>query len=46
MAELKGIVRNTCRIPGTALDTRPSDVTATPNPEQARVLALISAITT
>lgn len=45
MAELNGIVRNTCRIPGAALDMLPFDITTTPNPKQARALELISAIT-
>jgi hypothetical protein len=44
IAELNGMVRNTCRIPA-APDTLPFDVITTPNPKQAPVLALISAIT-
>lgn len=45
MAELNGIVRNTCRLPGAAPDTLPFDVTTTPNLKQARALELISTIT-
>ncbi|GAB4237423.1 MAG: hypothetical protein OHK0028_14670 [Deltaproteobacteria bacterium] len=45
MTELSGIVRNTCRLP----DADPSEsatfpVTTTPNPTQARALALLDAI--
>ena len=44
IAELNGMVRNTCCIPDVP-DTLPFVVTTTPNPKQARVLALISAST-
>ncbi len=44
MAELGGIVRNTCRTPDAGLDALPFDVTTTPNPKQARALELIRAI--
>ncbi|MBW6502981.1 transposase, partial [bacterium] len=45
MSELSGIVRNTCQLP----DADPSGsatfpVTTTPNPKQARALALLDAI--
>lgn len=44
MAELGGIVRNTCRTPGAGPDALAFDVTTTPKPKQARALELIKAI--
>ena len=45
MAELSGIVRNTCRLPGAdPSESATFPVTTTPNPKQARALALLDAI--
>lgn len=44
MAELGTIVRNTCRTPGAADDTRTFDILTNPNPKQRQALELIDRI--
>jgi transposase len=44
MAELAGIVRNTCRTPGTGLESPMFDIVTTPNPTQRHALDLIKQI--
>ena len=44
MAELQGIVRNTCRTPGGAADAPTFEIITTPNPKQKRALELIGQI--
>ena len=44
MAELQGIVRNTCRTPGAALDAPTFEIITTPNHTQKRALDLINQI--
>jgi len=44
MAELQGIVRNTCRTPGGATDAPTFEIITTPNPTQKRALELIDQI--
>ena len=44
MAELGGIVRNTCRTPNTGPEAPAFDITTTPNPTQRRALDLIKQI--
>jgi transposase len=44
MAELQGIVRNTCRTPGSAVDAPTFEIITTPNPKQKRALELVSQI--
>ena len=44
MAELHGIVRNTCRTPGGATDAPTFEIITTPNSTQKRALELIAQI--
>ena len=44
MAQLQGIVRNTCRTPNSAPDAPTFQVITTPNPKQKRALELIGQI--
>lgn len=44
MAQLQGIVRNTCRTPGGAADAPTFDIITTPNPIQERALHLLNQI--
>jgi transposase len=44
LTELSGIVRNTCRLPGADSSEPTFQVTTTPNPKQARALALLEQI--
>jgi transposase len=44
MAELQGIVRNTCRTPGSAADAPTFQIITTPNEKQKRALELIGQI--
>jgi transposase len=44
MAELQGIVRNTCRTPGGATDAPTFEIITTPNSTQKRALELITQI--
>ena len=46
MAELQGIVRNTCRTQNGAADAPSFQITTTPNPKQKRALELIRQIKT
>jgi len=44
LAELQGIVRNTCRTPGSAADAATFEIVTTPNEKQKRALELIGQI--
>ena len=44
LAELQGIVRNTCRTPGSAADAPTFQIITTPNDKQKRALELIGQI--
>jgi hypothetical protein len=44
VADLSTLVRNTCRVPGTAADAPPFEVLTTPTPAQRRALDLVEQI--
>ena len=44
MAELQGIVRNTCRTPGNAVDAPTFEIITTPNSKQKRAFELVGQI--